>query len=121
MSETGVFSGIYDQVREYAVILDDVLIQLKEGTSSPDDPHRQELGRLLIKLAGPKYDDPSNRLAVLMLRGSLKLSPAELMRTGEILLGKAAGDQYIDILERFAQTLEQEQAKAMARIEGQLE
>ena len=88
MSEIGLFSSIYDQIRNYAVILDDVLIHLKEGTSSSEDPRRQELGRLLINLAGPTYDDPSNRLSVLMLNGFVRLSSAELTKTGDMLLSR---------------------------------
>ncbi len=121
MSETGLFSGTYDQIRQYAVMLDDVLIRMKEGTSSPDDPQRQNVGKLLIKLAGPNYDDPSNRLAVLILHETVGLPAAEMLRAGETLLGGVVSDQHIETLERFAQGLEQEQARAMARIEGQPE
>ncbi len=121
MSETGLFSNIYDQTREFAVMLDEVLIHLKDGSSSPSDRERQELGRLLINLAGPRYDDPSNRMTVLMLNGIVQISPSDLTRAGEMLLGKEANRESMETLERFAQTLEQEQAKAMARMGGHLE
>ncbi len=121
MSETGLFSSIYGQVHEYAVMLDKVITNLKDGSSAPNDPERQELGRLLVNLAGPRYDDPSNRMIILMLSGNVQISPTDLTRAGEMLLGKESNRESLATLERLAQTLEQEQAKAMARMGGYLE
>lgn len=120
MSDTGLFSGIYEQVREYAEMLDKVLIHLKDGSSSQEDPERQELGRLFVKLAEPTYDDPSNRRAVLLLSGVSALSSKDLKRAGEMLLGSEKDGRSLATLERFAHDLEQEGASAMARMRGNI-
>ncbi len=37
MSHIAMYSGVYEQIREYAELLDKVLIEIKGGTSSPLD------------------------------------------------------------------------------------
>ena len=41
MSHTGLYSGLYARVRQYAELLDEVIIRLKSGESTPTDPGRQ--------------------------------------------------------------------------------
>jgi hypothetical protein len=121
MSDTGLFSSIYEQIREYAALVDDVLVSLKDGTSSPTDPFRQKLGGLLINLANQQYSDASNRLIVLILRDAVKIDDSELAKTGKALLGKEMNKPAVETLELFAQCLEREQRRAMARIHGRLD
>jgi len=48
MSDASLFSGLYQQIHEYAELLDDVLVNLKENTSSLEDKSRQELASFLL-------------------------------------------------------------------------
>ena len=50
MSDMGLYSGLYDRFHNYGELLDRVLIELKLGTSSPNDDHRQKLAQLLVGL-----------------------------------------------------------------------
>ena len=116
MSDAGLFSSVYQQIREYADILDRVLIELKDGSSQHTDENRQWLGRLFVDLANENYDDTSTRLVVLMLQGRVGIVESELRKVGEGLLSSTDVASLITPLEQFAQCLEQEQIRALARI-----
>lgn len=118
MSDTSLYSGLYQQIREYAEMVDDVIIDLKEGTSSPSDAHRKELGELLVKLAGDRWDDLSTRLVALMLRDKGDIAQAEWARVGNALLSSKTDSSVVEPLEHLARSLEQEQAGVMERIRG---
>ena len=67
MSATGLFSGLYGRVREYAELLDDVILQVKSKEGGPGDPRRKQLAKLLIAIdAGPAPDLATQLLAVLV-------------------------------------------------------
>ena len=50
MSQIAMYSGVYEDIREYAELLDKVLIDLKGGNSSPNDAIRRKLADLLKSL-----------------------------------------------------------------------
>lgn len=85
MSQIAMYSGIYDEIREYAEVLDRVLVDLKGGTSSPQDENRQRLAELLISLAAPQAGDLSMRLISFLLRDDTGVDPLELSKIGELL------------------------------------
>lgn len=118
MSDVGFHSGLYQQIREYAELVDEVLIDIKDGISLASDSSRRKVGALLISLGEGRYNDFSTRLLVFSLRGREGIASGELSRLGKALLGTKVDEQEIGLLERFARTLEQEQAVAMARMRG---
>jgi hypothetical protein len=117
MSETGLYSGLYQNLHECAELVDQVLVHLKTGKSLPEDSSRQALGRLLTQLAEEQPDDMPTRLIQLLLRNRRDVSSADLARVGRALnLGDIEVDT-INQLEAIAQALEEEQSRAMARIQ----
>lgn len=119
MSQIARYSGVYDEIREYAEVLDRVLVDLKGGTSSPQDENRQNrqrLAELLISLASPQAGDLSMRLISFLLRDDTGVNPLELAKIGELLRATRVENSVIEPLERLAQSLQREQAVAMARM-----
>jgi hypothetical protein len=116
MSQIAMYSGVYDEIREYAELLDKVLMDLKGGTSGPQDENRQRLAELLTSLATPGAGDLSIRVISFLLRDDAGVDPAELAKIGKLLKATSADNSMIEPLERLAQSLQQEQAVTMARM-----
>jgi hypothetical protein len=116
MSQISMYSGVYEDIREYADLLDKVLIDLKGGNSSPDDPIRRKLADLLKSLLTSQTGDLSMRMVNFLLRGTREIDASELARIGELLESTQVDNSVIEPLERLAQSLEREQAVAMARM-----
>src|SRR6266481_3577188 len=68
MSSTGLFSGLYARVREYAELLDDVIIQLKSGEGGAQDLRRHKLAKLLLALNQSPAADLSTQLLAVLVR-----------------------------------------------------
>jgi len=117
MSETGLYSGLYQNLHEYADLVDRVLVNIKTGRSSENDPSRQELGELLIQLAQDQLDDLPVRLIQLALQNRSDVSRADLDRAGKALVSEEIDEDTIRRLELIAQVLEEEQTRAMSRIQ----
>jgi len=117
MSDASLFSGLYQQIHEYAELLDDVLVNLKENTSSLEDKSRQELASFLLDLTNEQCEDLPVRLIALALRNN-KVNLAEIADIGQALQSTEIDESDIELLEQLAQSLEQEQAGAMERMRG---
>lgn len=118
MSNPGFYASIYEQIREYAELVDNVLIGLKSGTSSQNDPQRQKLGNLLIILAGDTWDSLPTRMIALMLRD--RHNTSQWAQLGKTLLTEQSDPSVIKDLETLAVALEQEQAETINRMRGSL-
>ena len=116
MSHIAMYSGMYEVIREYAELLDKVLIELKGETSAPPDDNRKRLGQFLRSLVAPQKGDLPIRLMKILLKDSDQIDTQELARIGGQLESQTVDPSVIDPLERLAQSLEQEQAVAMARM-----
>ncbi len=116
MSDTGLYTGIYQHIHHYADLVDKVLISLKNN-APPDKSMRDELGAFLTKLGGDEYDDPSTRLTILVFHGSGEIAREEMVNSGQKLLEGAIDPELIKLLEKFAQLLEQQQHRALSRIQ----
>src|SRR5262249_9571993 len=118
MSDTGLYSGLYQQIAEYAELVDKVLISLKDSSSSPRDESRQRLGRLMTDLANQRWSNISLRVLALMLADEPPNTQAKWAGIGQALLSEQTQPLVVDELEHLAQTLEREQTKVLARIRG---
>jgi hypothetical protein len=117
MSETGLYSSLYQNLHEYADMIDRVLVNIKTGRVLPKSPSRQELGKLLIQLAKEQSDDLPARLIQLSLQTRSDVSSADLVNVGKALTSGEIHEDTIIRLEAIAQVLEEEQARAMSRIQ----
>jgi hypothetical protein len=120
MSQTAILSGMYEQLRECAELLDKVLVELKGGTSHPQDEKRKKLAEFLTELGSARTSSMAARLIRLLVKAEGDVTPHELARIGA-RLSSPTGEldrTAISQLERLARSLEQEQAVAMARMRG---
>lgn len=116
MSNPGLYSSVYQQIREYAALVDMVLISLKENPESADT-HREQLSRLLADLANPEQTDLSLRIVAIMF-GSETGSRKTWQRLSQALRNTQFERTVIHDLEQFAQVLEEKQADALAKMRG---
>jgi len=118
MSHTGLFSGLYSRVREYAELLDDVIIQLKSGRSTPSDPARQRLAKLLLALGKSSPADLSTQLLAALVKEQDGDRPGRWSEVGEALLGHEVTPRIIECLEALALTIEHERAGMLSKMRG---
>src|SRR4051812_6918138 len=110
MSDTGLFSGIYQHARGQAELLDRVLVRLNAGTSQPEDEDRMRLAAWLRLLEPPRTEDYGALFARSLLRKhgtALQQGWGEL---GEALQRDPVAPSIIAKLEELARVLEKEQA-----------
>ena len=116
MSQIAIYSGVYEEIREYAELLDKVLVDLKGCTSSPRDESRRKLAEFLKSLGGAQTADLSMRLIKFLLRDNADIDPLELAKIGGLLGAGPVDNSVVEPLERLAESLQREQAVAMARM-----
>lgn len=120
MSNPGLYASIYQQIREYAELVDTVLIGLKSDTSTVNDTARQQLGGLLLTLAGDTWESLPIRLIALMLRDKDNTNQQRWEKLGQALLSEQLEPFVIKDLESLAILLEQEQVGTIAKMRGSL-
>jgi hypothetical protein len=118
MSNTGLYSGHYTQISDYARLLDDVLIRLKSGGGAPSDTARQKLVKLLTDLAGGSASDLSLRTLELVLRNGGAGDKRTWSQVADALSGDDITERTVQQIERMAQVLESERAGTLARMRG---
>lgn len=120
MNNPGLYSSVYQLIREYAELVDTVLINLKSKTSQVNDPARQRLGELLINLAGETWDNLPIRMIALILRDKDRTRQQKWEKLGKALLSEQFDTSGIRELEELAVALEHEQAGAISKMRGSL-
>jgi hypothetical protein len=117
MSNPGLYSDIYQQIREYAALVDKVLIGLKENVYSID-PNREKLAQLLDSFAEREPEDLSVKIIAILLGGNDETNRVRWNQMSRALRMSKPVQSLINDLERFAQKLEQQQADALAKMRG---
>lgn len=117
MSNPGFYSDIYQEIRTYAELVDTVLIELKNDVRTRD-PNREKLAQTFDAFAEAEQEDLSIRIIVIMLGGNSETNREEWSRLSAALRSAKPDRTLIDNLERFAHTLEQQQADALAKMRG---
>lgn len=117
MSATGLFSGLYARVREYAELLDDVIIQVKSKEGGPGDPRRRKLAKLLIALDDEPAADLATQLFSVLVREQRE-GAAGWADVGRALLGAEVPGAVVPRLEELARAVENERAGMLAKMRG---
>lgn len=117
MSATGLFSGLYARVREYAELLDDVIIQVKSGEGGPADRRRQKLAKLLVALDDEPAADLATQLLLVLVR-ERRDGGAGWADVGRALLGPGVPSSVVPRLEELARIVEDERAGMLAKMRG---
>src|SRR3990172_11041299 len=116
MSDTSLYSSLYEQVLEYAGLVDDVLVRIKEHTSSPDDASRQKLAKFLTSFASDQWGELPGRLVALMLSERSEFAQKDWARVGKALLSNELDDFVVESLEHLAKSLQQKHAETATRM-----
>ena len=117
MSDAGLYSGLYEQIRECAELVDDVLIALKSGSSRPADGQRRKLGEFLIILSRNRRDDFAAQRLLAVLGTKAKAQP-DWASLGSALLAESEDVRLITPLETLPRSLEDEQVSVTTRMRG---
>jgi hypothetical protein len=118
MSDTGLFSGIYQHARGHAELLDRVLVRLNAGTSEPEDDDRQRLATWLRSLEPPRTEDYGALFARSLLGKHGTSFQQGWAQISDALGRNPVAQAVVARLEELARVLEQEQAAALARLRG---
>lgn len=118
MNDTGLFSGLYEGIRNQADLLDRVLVQLKAGSTAAASAERCQLADWLLSLNDSQTSDYSARMIGVLLRSQSPGLQKGWEDIGNNLRGNQVRKETIDRLEELARALEREQATALARLRG---
>lgn len=117
MSATGLFSGLYSRIRQYAELLDDVIIQVKSKECDPGDPRRKKLAKLLIAIDDETAADLATQLLAILVREQRE-GRSGWAEVGQALLGPDVPHSVIPRLEELARAIENERAGMLAKLRG---
>lgn len=118
MTNPGLYSGIYQQIREYAELVDEVLITLKADNDKVDRAPRQKLADVLSELVTERANSLQVRMVGLLIIGDDTNNRARWARVARLLNSDVVDTSLIAELESLAQTLEEGQSDAMAKMRG---
>src|SRR6266487_3769914 len=106
MSEIGIYAGGYQRVREYAELLDRLLLDLKSGTNANEESV-EPVVNLLEALQQENVAPPSVRLLGLRWMQRSNMLPAQVSGMVSELKKRAITRQTIADLESLAIVLDQ--------------
>ena len=118
MSDTGRHSNRYEQIHWFGDLLDDVLLQLNVGDSTPSDLKRRQLAELLIRVATQPVADIKAIHIAALLRAQESDSLDHWIQIGRALLLPNVPDEVIRELEQLAFRLDALRSAAVAKMRG---
>ena len=119
MSDIGVHSNVYQRVRDYGQLIDEVILGLRSRVAAPMDPSRRRLGELLIGAAAAPSTDLQAAWLGLLIGGADAAARADWVRIGHALLSSTAVEtDALYKLEELARRLEDRRTEALAKMRG---
>jgi len=118
MSDIGVHSNVYQRVREYGDLVDQVLVAIKSGNSTLGDASRQRLGDLLVGVSAMPPRDLNSAWLGMLLGDSDHRTRAEWAKVGRALLSPGVETRVVERLEELAGRIEQRRTDALAKMRG---
>ena len=119
MSQTAISFGIYEEVRDYAELVDNILIKFNSSEHRNFETESQNLSRLLLEIGDSATANLTLRYIGLVLNQNLRQN---LLLVGNKINSRSSIDSLdsndIKCLEEFARFLEDEQIQTAARIRG---
>lgn len=118
MSDTGMYSNRYEQIRKFGDLLDKVLLELNVGSSTPTDPERRQLAELLIRAATQPMAD-FNVIQVATLLREHEIKPLDRwQQIGQALMTSELPEEMLHDLERLAFRLDELRSEAVTKMRG---
>lgn len=121
MSDFGLNVSLYDVIRKYSDLIDEVLLDLKSRTDSSDDNARKELAEFLAKLADKETMEFDIKLISTILNRDLKWSINTDLAFKDLsarLRNQQANSDDIAQLENIAMVLDNECIQTLSRVRG---
>jgi hypothetical protein len=117
MSETGVYAGRYQRVRDYAESVDRLLLELKSG-QHPTEATLKPVLSLLKALENAQEVSAGVQVVSMLLRAKNALPMSRIKTVRSELTGDHPSLSTIAALETFASLLDEERAAIAARLRG---
>ncbi|MFN8495655.1 MAG: hypothetical protein U0350_49140 [Caldilineaceae bacterium] len=121
MSDIGLYSGLYETIRQWADLVDDVLVRLKAGSNLLEQPSYNALNKLFSNLASadPEEIDFSDQRVAAIVESKLgnKNIWIELSRS---LTEPIRSTTAIPLLENVALCLAERHADTIAKMRWRL-
>jgi hypothetical protein len=118
MSDIGAHSNVYQRVRDYGHLIDEVLVRLRSAASSPSDAPQRRLGELLVGLQAASPPDLQTAWLGMLIGGTDSTARAAWARVGRALLSGTIDSAVIDKLEELAGRLEERRTEALTKMRG---
>ena len=117
MSDTGIIAAGYQRVRDYAELVDRLLLDLKLGTS-PSEETVMPVVQLLEGLDNDLTASAPVHAVRLLLQSRNLLSPSRFKTIATQLRSKRPSPDAVEDLEMVAALLDDERAAMSARLQG---
>lgn len=121
MSQTAISFGMYEEVRDYAELLDNILINVNDSAQHDLTESNQNLSQFLAEVGDSATSNLTARYIGLILNQKNQNLRRNLVSVGRKMGNRSTeslNSKEIKILEDFARFLEGEQIEAAARIRG---
>jgi len=117
MNDISLYAGLYEEIREFADLVDEVIISLKHDLSKKSS-NTEKLGRQLLSLGSSQSEGVSQLFIDQTLEKKSGLTKSKIKQLGTTLLEKNATPENITELEKLAISVEQERVSVMSRMRG---
>ena len=118
MSDIGVHSNVYQRVRDYGQLIDEVILGLSSTAGSRVDVPRRELGELLAGVGAAPPPDLRTAWLGMLIGGAEPGAREEWVRVGRSLLSTTVDPDVVDKLRELARRLEERRTEALAKMRG---
>jgi hypothetical protein len=117
MNDISLYAGLYEEIRELADLVDEVIIILKEDSSAKSD-YTEQLGRKLVSLGTNDTEGVTQLFIKQAIQRKSGLTKSKIQQLGSRLIEKKVTSDTITDLEKLAISIEQERVTVMSRMRG---
>jgi hypothetical protein len=118
MSDSGLYMHLYSQLRDYAELIDRVIVGLDGSAAPPRDDDRTHLAQVLRDLQRSPSSSLSTALLANVLRENRAAAGVKWDEVADALDGRRNDTATLRRLEQLARALESERAELHARVHG---
>ena len=118
MSDIGVHSNVYQRVRDYGELIDEVILGRSSTTDVRIDASRRELGELLVGVAVAPPPDLRTAWLGMLISSADPSARNEWACVGRALLSTTVDPGVVDKLRELARRLEERRTEALAKMRG---